>query len=211
MGSISGLYKVGVSKASSEARVTSFLILGALLVCSLGVNLLLTRKVSSLKAYIALMKSEGQLAKGDKVPSLTAKDPQGQTAVLDYGGTNLPTVLFVITPSCGWCAKNMANMKALADKASTRYRFVALSLSPDKLADYVVKNQIQFPVYTDLPFEPIRDYKLGGTPETIVVSPEGEVLKVWSGAYADDMQKDIESYFGVSLPGLVQTETAAVK
>ena len=209
MGSITNLYKLGVSKASSEARVTSFLILVVLLVCSLGVNLLLTRKVTSLKAYIALMKSEGQLAKGDKVPSFTAKDPQGQTAVMDYGGTDLPTVVFVITPTCSWCSKNMMNVKALAEKAKGRYRFVAFSLSPNKLAAYVAEHHIQFPVYTDLPIVPLRDYKLGGTPETFVVSPQGEVLKVWSGAYADELQKDVESYFGVTLPGLVESETAS--
>ena len=209
MGSITDLYKRGVSKASTEARVTTLLVLVVLLVCSLGVNVLLTRKVSSLKAYIALMKSEGQLVKGDRVPSFTAKDPRGQTAVMDYGGTDLPTVVFVITPTCGWCTKNMMNVRTLAEKAGKRYRFVAFSLSPNNLADYVAKHQLQFPVYTDLPLVPIRDYKLGGTPETFVVSPEGEVLKVWSGAFADDLQKDVESYFGVTLPGLVETETAA--
>jgi peroxiredoxin len=209
MGSITNLYKLGVSKASSEARVTSFVILVVLVVCSLGVNLLLTRKVSRLKAYIPLMKSEGQLVKGDRVPSFTAKDPQGQPAVLDYGGTNLPTVVFVITPTCGWCTKNMENIKTLAEKAGNRYRFVAFSLSPDKLADYVAKHHLQIPVYTDLPLVPIRNYKLGGTPETFVVSPEGEVLKVWSGAFADELQDDVESYFGVTLPGLVETQTAS--
>lgn len=208
MGSITNLYKLGVSKVSSEARATSFVIVLVLLVCSLGVNLLLTRKVSSLKDYIALMKSEGQLTKGDKVPSFTAKDPQGQTAVMDYGGTNLPTVVFVITPSCSWCTKNMMNVKTLAEKAKNRYRFVAFSLSAENLAAYVAEHHLPFPVYTDLPLVPMREYKLGGTPETIVVSPQGEVLKTFSGAFEDELQKDVETYFGVALPGLVEVETA---
>jgi peroxiredoxin len=209
MGSITDLYKLGVSKVSSEARVMSFVILVVLLVCSLGVNLLLTRRVGSLNAYIALMKSEGQLAKGDVVPPFTAKDPQGQTVVMDYGGTDLPTVVFVITPTCGWCTRNMMNVRTLAEKANKRYRFVAFSLSPKNLAAYVAEHHIQFPVYTDLPLVPIREYKLGGTPETFVVSPQGEVLKIWSGAFADDLQRDVESYFGVALPGLVEAESAA--
>lgn len=206
MGSVVDLYKLGVSKVRPEARVSAFLILAALLVCSLGINLLLARRVVSLKTQVGRMRSEAVLAKGDKVPAITARDPQGNTAVLDYKSTSVPTVLFVISPSCGWCTKNIMNMRALADKAGDRYRFVGLSLSSDKLSDYVAENRLQFPVYTDLPFAPLRDYKLGGTPQTIVVSPDGEVMKTWSGAFADNLQKDVEGFFGVDLPGLMDPE-----
>jgi hypothetical protein len=59
------------------------LVIGFLLVCSLAVNLLLARRVSSLRRTINIIKSERQLAEGDIVPSITAKDLQGQTVTLD--------------------------------------------------------------------------------------------------------------------------------
>jgi len=208
MGSVVDLYKLGVSKVRPEARLSGFLILATLLVCSLGINLLLARRVVSLKTLVGTLKSEARLAEGDKVSAITARDPQGHIAVLDYGNTNVPTVLFVISPTCGWCTKNIMNMRALAEKAGDRYRFVGLSLSSDKLSEYVAENKLQFPVYTDLPFVPLQDYKLGGTPQTIVVSPNGEVMKLWSGAFADNVQKDVEAYFGVNLPGLMDPEKA---
>lgn len=90
--------------------------------------------------------------------------------------------------------------------AGNRYRFVALSLSANKLSYYVKENQLEFPIYTDLPILTMRDYKLGGTPETIVVSPQGQVTRIWSGAFAEDLQKEVENYFSVKLPGIVDPE-----
>jgi len=45
-------------------------------------------------------------------------------------------------------------------------------------------------------------YKVGGTPNTLVISPEGRVLKNWRGAYMDDLQREVEQYFEVELPGI---------
>lgn len=208
MASVVDLYRLGVSKVRPEARVSGFLIITTLLVCSLGINLLLARRVVNLKSLVGTMKSEARLAAGDKVPGITARDPQGNIAILDYRSASVPTVLFVISPTCRWCTQNIMNMRALNAQAGDRYRFVGLSLSSDKLSEYVAENKLQFPVYTDLPYAPMRDYKLGGTPQTIVVSPNGEVMKVWSGAFADNLQKDVEAFFDVNLPGLMDPEKA---
>jgi peroxiredoxin len=204
--SLDKLYKAGVSQARQQVRLSSFLTLAVLLVFSLGINLLLARRVSSLKNMVTVIKAESSLVEGDKVPPLAAKDPQGQNAVFDYSRSKLPTVVFVITPTCGWCTKNIMNMRALVEKASDRFQFVGFSLSSDKLHDYLTANKLDFPFYTDLPLVPTSEYKLGGTPQTIVVSPSGEVMKVWSGAFAEKTQKEVEDYFGVSLPGLMDPQ-----
>jgi peroxiredoxin len=172
----------------------------------LAINLLLARRVASLKRTIGVIKSESRLALGDTLPPIVAKDPQGRPAVLDYSETQLPTVVFIITPTCGWCTKNVMNMRALVEKAGNRYRFVGLSLSSDKLIDYVKENKLEFPIYTDLPILTMREYKLGGTPQTIVVSPQGQVTRIWSGAFAEDLQREVEDYFSVKLPGIMDHE-----
>lgn len=207
MGSLADLYRQGVPKGKPEARFRAMLILGGLLVCSLGINLMLARRVASLRSTIGVLKTESRLALGDTLPSIVAKDPQGRPAVLDYSESQLPTVVFIMTPDCGWCTKNVMNMRALVQNAGNRYRFVGLSLSSNKLSDYVKQNQLEFPIYTDLPVLTMRDYKLGGTPETIVVSPQGQVTRIWSGAFADDLQKEVENYFSVKLPGIMDPET----
>ena len=208
MGSLVDLYRRSVPTGTTEARFRTILILGGLLICSLAINLLLARRVASLKRTISVIRSESRLALGDTLPAIVAKDPEGRTAILDYSETQLPTVVFVITPTCGWCTKNVMNMRALVENAGNRYRFVGLSLSSDKLIDYVKENKLEFPIYTDLPILTMREYKLGGTPQTIVVSPQGQVTRIWSGAFAEDLQREVEDYFSVKLPGIMDPEKA---
>ncbi len=208
MSSLVDLYKRSVPRVTQEARFRTVLILGGLLVCSLAINLILARRVASLKRTIAVIKSESRLALGDTLPAIVAKDPHGRTAVLNYSETQLPTVVFIITPTCGWCTKNVMNMRALVKNAGARYRFVGLSLSSDKLSDYVKENKLEFPIYTDLPILTMREYKLSGTPETIVVSPQGQVTRIWSGAFAEDLQREVEDYFSVKLPGIMDPDKA---
>lgn len=208
MSSLVDLYKRSVPRITQEARFRTVLILGGLLVCSLAINLILARRVANLKRTIAVIKSESRLALGDTLPAIVAKDPHGRTAVLNYSETQLPTVVFIITPTCGWCTKNVMNMRALVKNAGARYRFVGLSLSSDKLSDYVKENKLEFPIYTDLPILTMREYKLSGTPETIVVSPQGQVTRIWSGAFAEDLQREVEDYFSVKLPGIMDPDKA---
>ena len=50
--------------------------------------------------------------------------------------------------------------------------------------------------------ETLKTYKLGSTPQTIVISPEGKVLQDWVGAYVGDQKSQVEAFFQVTLPGL---------
>lgn len=209
MGSLVDLLKRSVP--TGLARFRTILILVGLLIFSLAINLLLARRVASLKRTISAMRSESRLELGDMLPAITAKDPQGRAAVLNYSETQLPTVVFIISPTCGWCTKNVMNMRALVEKAGNRYRFVGLSLTSDKLIDYVKENKLEFPIYTDLPFLTVREYKFGGTPETIVVSPQGKVIRIWSGAFAEGLQREVEGYFNVKLPGIMDPEKAVTQ
>lgn len=54
MASFVDLYKRSVSRVTTEARFRIVLILGGLLVCSLVINLLLARRVASLKRTMVL-------------------------------------------------------------------------------------------------------------------------------------------------------------
>jgi len=102
----------------------------------------------------------------------------------------------------------MDNFKALVDQENSQYRFIAVSLSRHGLAEYVAKNDLNLPVYTDLSAETQKAYKLGGTPQTIVVSPEGRLLQNWGGAYVGDQKAQVEAFFNIKLPGLKELPEA---
>ena len=128
----------------------------------------------------------------------------GQTVTIRFDDIQGPTLLYVFSPSCGWCKKNEDNISSLASQTGDSLRIIGLSLSPEGLIDYVAH---RFPPVKVIKPDSrtITAYKLSGTPETILVSSEGVVLKVWKGAYGDSTQRELEEYFHVKLPGLRQT------
>jgi len=137
-----------------------------------------------------------------KIDPVTALAMDGKPLTISYDGTNKPTVLYVISPSCIWCRRNQANINKLMDSKAGDFRFIGLSLGDSGLKEYIEEHHFKFPVYTGLKEETIRLLGLGGTPETIVVSPEGKILKVWVGAYVERLRPEVEAFFGVELPGL---------
>jgi hypothetical protein len=100
-------------------------------------------------------------------------------------------------------------MTTLRRNTVGRYDFVGVSLESKDLAKYVT--QLDYPVVTDFSPATKSDYKMGGTPATIVVSPDNKILRVWTGAYKEPTITEISTYFGVRLPGLAPAEKALAK
>lgn len=181
---------------SAEAFLT------LLLVGSVALNVYFVSKVRRLTDTILAMKGENRLAPGETVPPIEGKDLEGRAVKITYDGGDRPTILYVFSPECGWCERNSRNINALAKQLGDRYRLIGLSLSSKDVKEYAGSHGIEFPVYTDLPFSVTSAYKLGGTPETIIISPEGRVVTAWPGAYTDQFQRQVENFFNVRLPGL---------
>jgi peroxiredoxin len=172
------------------------------LVASVALNVLLAYRVRDLATGRSARAVDYRLKTGTVVPAIEAKRLDGKQSLISYKDAKQPTVLYVFTPPCIWCARNMDNFKTLLDQEKGNYRFIGVSLSETGLAEYVGKNALNIPVYSGLSPETRRAYKLGSTPQTIVVSADGEVLQDWAGAYVGEQQKQIEAFFHVTLPGL---------
>ncbi len=173
-----------------------------LLLASVSLNVVLAHKVHSLTRVESTRRKERMLKVGTSVPSIVGKRLGGQSEVISYDGAKQPTVLYIFTPPCSWCARNIDNLKTLLDKESAQYRFIGLSLSEQGLAEYLATNRLRLAVYSGLSPETMKTYKLGSTPQTIVISPEGKVLEDWQGAYAGAQKSQVEAFFHVTLPGL---------
>jgi peroxiredoxin len=172
------------------------------LVVSVALNVVLAHRVRTITHAQSERIAERLLAVGTSVPAITAKRLDGQEESISYGEVDQTTVLYIFTPPCTWCARNMDNFKTLLDKESGQYRFIGLSLSDATLPEYVAKNDLKLPVYSGLSPETLKAYKLGSTPQTIVISSEGKVLQDWAGAYVGDQKSQIEAFFHVTLPGI---------
>jgi hypothetical protein len=125
--------------------------------------------------------------------------------ILSLGGDKA-TVVYVFSPNCKWCNRNLENIKALAETVKEKFQFIGLSVTDRGLQEYVSRGGMGFPIYIMLPS---KDGDLNrGTPRTLVVSREGKVVTTWFGAYGGDLRKKVEQFFQLSLPGLSEDEPA---
>jgi peroxiredoxin len=191
--------------------VVNLTLLSSLLFASVVLNVFLARKVSVLTASIEKVKAEGRLKPGTIVPVIQGRSVDGAQQTLDYSDVHVPTVLYVFTPQCGWCAKNADNLRALIANSGSRYRIVGISLTRQDLKQYLEEKGFSLPVYTDIADSTKAIYRLGGTPTTIIVSPEARVMKVWSGVYVDNIRREIEESLKVHLPGCCKETVADQK
>jgi peroxiredoxin len=182
-------------------------ILALMLFTSVLINVALAHRLTQFNRLISATPAR-VLQAGTDVPPFTAVDLRGQSRAIVYKHESTATVLYVFTPGCVWCARNMDNFKALVEKEGGQYRLIGLSLSDAGLTEYVAKNDLKLPIYSRLSPETLKTYKLGGTPQTIVVSPGGRVLKNWVGAYVGQQKSEVEAFFHMSLPGLTELPKA---
>jgi peroxiredoxin len=201
MGSFGGTSS-GALETSQRVSNAALTVVTAALVVSIMLNVVLAHRFRSLTSAQSRRVADRLLKIGSTVPSIAAKRLNGQQDAISYEGTNQATVLYFFAPPCSWCARNMDNFKTLEGKERSKYRFIGLALSDEGLAEYVTKNGLTLPVYSGLSPETLKTYKLGSTPQTIVISPAGRVLQDWAGAYVGDQKSQIEAFFHVNLPGL---------
>lgn len=174
------------------------LVLLLLLLASLSLNVYLGWRVKQGNAVPNLPQ---KVALGTRVEPITVSSLEGVVQTISYRDTDRPTVLYILSPDCIWCERNRENIVKLGELGD-RFRFVALSLTESGLKEYVEKQHFKFPVYTRVPAEAITSLGLGTTPQTIVISPEGRVLKNWTGAYSERTRGEVEEFFQTRLPGL---------
>lgn len=178
------------------------MIMLSVLFISGALNFMLARQVKNDFKVIHDMKAAKRLGVGTKVPNIAGKSPDGKPIEINFATLGKPTILYVFTPTCGWCKRNFNNMMALHRNVEGRYAFVGVSLTSADVAKYVKQQAIDYQVVDEIPDSVKDSYKLGGTPTTIVVSPDNKVLKIWFGAYDGQLLTEVSNYFEVSLPGL---------
>jgi hypothetical protein len=112
-----------------------------------------------------------------------------------------PTVIYYFSPTCGWCERNWANIKALSAAADGRYRLIAVTADRG-VSDYARRHDLELEVIEGISENVRAAYAFYGTPHTVVVDAEGVVTHEWRGAFNPRIERQIEELFGIKLPGL---------
>ena len=93
-------------------------------------------------------------------------------------------------------------MNSLFRQLTRDYRFIGVSLDDNGLSEFLTTHHHDFSSLSNVP-EMLRGvYRLGVTPETIVISPRGKVEASWKGAYTGTTKQLVQNYFSLELPSL---------
>jgi hypothetical protein len=143
---------------------------------------------------------------GQPAPPVIARDLDGEWRRLDFSATS-HAILYVTSPQCGWCTRNIPNVKALAQAAAGDYAFIGLFSGTGDAREYRERHGLTFPLYTAVDDASRDAYKMIGTPQTVVIR-NGVVVANWIGAYGGSRQRELEAMFAVSLPGILPDSPA---
>ncbi len=188
-----------LADASTDKASKPDAVLSVLLCMSLSANVFLAQSA------IRPAPSRGRpelVAIGADAPALSVKTLDGNETTISTTDQRRPTVLYIISPSCVWCQRNVANIRTVAAAMKESHRFVAVSLG-DAAPEAFQNMNLGFDVYVHPSLQTTRQYGLSATPHTFVISADGKIVKSWSGAFASKTAADVENFFNVHLPGLV--------
>jgi peroxiredoxin len=166
---------------------------------SLALNLVLTWKILGLRRESAGTAGP-ELRIGMQLPAIIAST-NGTLQVVQLSDHRQPTVMYVYSENCSWCRRNLANISELASTKKEEYRFVGVQLADPNRLGVREPLAMPFPAFSTR-WEYIRQLGLRGTPQTLVISEDGKLLKSWFGAYMAGTQQEVEDYFKCKLPGL---------
>ncbi|MBZ5555564.1 MAG: hypothetical protein LAO21_22890 [Acidobacteriia bacterium] len=191
-----------LNRAPTQPLNRNDAVLYSLLALSLLFNVFLGWKIRALQLHSVQGKQISQNAQGMTVEPFRVFDLNGPPTIIDFKSPKVPTVLYIFNPNCKWCDRNNQNIAALSTARKDSFRFIGLSLRDPNLEKYVKAGGLQFPIYSIESYGAISELRLGATPQTIVIAPNGTVTQDWIGAYNAETQKNVENYFTFNLPGL---------
>jgi hypothetical protein len=178
---------------TSKKKNVLFMTFGLLLILT---NSLLMQQNRQLKAAINEEGRSLELSQGTYLPPIDGLDTEGKPLSLSYEGESLKTLLFIFSPGCKACRDNMRNWQTIRKQMDEKsVRVAAVSIFTEGTKQYVARYGLSdLTVMADVDAKDRASYKLALTPQTILISPEGRVERVWTGLLdADTMQQIVSA------------------
>lgn len=159
--------------------VVAFALLAAFLV---GTELLLMRENRALAAQVSLLRKTFELEAGMPLRPLSGYGLHGRRKVLFYEGGR-DTLLLVFSPECSPCDANWPNWRTALRAAGGNVRAVFVDPTTIRPSRAFVRGRglSADSVFARVDAQSVLEYRLRFTPQTILVSPEGRVLWIWTG------------------------------
>lgn len=182
-----------------EISLTTMLVALLLIVGLLSLNIALIYQSRKVKA--AVYNGEMSLSLGKKMLPISGIDYEGQKRIFAWEQDNRRTLLLVFSPKCGACIENIPNWKAILHQIDeSKFRVIIISSFSDKAKEFVDRYELgNFPTIIEPNPKIFVEYLLHLTPQTILISPSGEIEKVWLGSIQDDQKESVEKSLSINL------------
>lgn len=147
------------------------------------------------------------LAAGQRLPAISGTDIYDNPVGLRYGPGSPATVLLWFSPSCDACEGNLDFWNELyRTYASEQLRFVGMCAGMiDEAQAFAEVHAMMFPILSVTDERFLDAYRGHVLPQTVLVSPDGTVMRVWPGTLEEDTKSEIYDAVG----SLSATPTAA--
>lgn len=132
------------------------------------------------------------LTPGDEVVAFEATRLEGGTKRIEYPPEGKKTFLFLLSPSCGACAKTVPKWNRLASELEGRARVLGIVLGRyQSEQERLREKRLAFPVVRFPSREIMNRYKAYKVPQTIVVVPGGKVEENILGELTDQQVDEL--------------------
>ncbi len=140
---------------------------------------------------------------GDVAPEFTLKTPSGEVVKLSDLKGSVVVIDFWAT-WCGWCIKGMPLLQNFYNWSLTQddsikvfainswERKFSVEERPQKIAEYWKNKGWTIPVLLDLDGSYIGKYGFGGIPATVIIGPDGRIVKIHNG-YSPQMESMLKN------------------
>ncbi|MDE2807430.1 MAG: hypothetical protein OXN90_03350 [Gemmatimonadota bacterium] len=183
-----------------QIHTGSLLTLHTMLILSVGMNVWFAAQISNMGG--PSLRSGGTAVGGHLDGGVEFRTLDGALDHYDFRMAAKPTILYVMSPQCGWCQQNEENVRTLYSSTKEHFNFFVMGITDDGLAAYVKSSPYESVVRIIDPTVVPPALDLFATPQTILINQQGIIERVWVGAYMNEKQTEIEDFFQIYLPGL---------
>ena len=159
-----------------------------------------TTSITILSMFFLIMSSSLSISQ-EKAPDFRLHDLKGeQTELNEYLGKG-PVVLDFWASWCKPCVKSLPEIQKIYDKYK-KYGLTIIGINQDgprnrsKINPLIKSQGISFPILIDDNSDIMRRYRIVGLPAAVIISSEGNIVKVHKGYRAGDeklLEKEIIS------------------
>jgi len=157
-----------------------------ILVVSMSANVALMRVNRRLSAELT---SKSSVPRGMVLPALVGNEISGKPATIEVRNTSVPTVLFIFSPVCSYCAQNWHNWSAMiASQKQGSWRPVFINVGIPSTPLFQRAHELdQFTTLEKVTAGTALAYRMTVTPETMVLNTQGKVVQDWAGVLPSEV------------------------